>query len=199
MVACGQTRPERAPSSNNTKERQYVARSTECQADRARRGCGAGDGPWRRRRCGRRTLRVANSGEPDSLDPHQVSGNWEDRIVGDMFMGLTTEAADGTVIPGAAESWTISDDGLTYTFTLREHSWSDGDAGHRRRLRVRPAPDPRSRDRRRIRLSALPDQERRGDQQRQPRPIPRRSARARSIPRPSRSPSSGRPPTSSSC
>jgi oligopeptide transport system substrate-binding protein len=71
-------------------------------------------------------LRVANSGEPDSLDPHQVSGNWEDRIIGDMFMGLTTEAADSTVIPGAAESWTISDDGLTYTFTLRDHSWSDG-------------------------------------------------------------------------
>ena len=72
-------------------------------------------------------------------------------------------------------------------------------AGHRRGLRVRPAPDPRSRDRGRIRLSALPDQERRGDQQRQPRPIPRRSARARSIPRPSRSRSSSRPPTSSSC
>jgi oligopeptide transport system substrate-binding protein len=71
-------------------------------------------------------LRVANSGEPDSLDPHQVSGNWEDRIVGDMFMGLTTEAANGTVVPGAAESWTISDDGLTYTFTLRDHTWSDG-------------------------------------------------------------------------
>ena len=71
-------------------------------------------------------LRIANSGEPDSLDPHQVSGNWEDRIIGDMFMGLTTEAADGTVIPGAAESWTISDDGLTYTFTLRDHTWSDG-------------------------------------------------------------------------
>jgi oligopeptide transport system substrate-binding protein len=71
-------------------------------------------------------LRVANSGEPDSLDPHQLSGNWEDRIAGDIFMGLTTEAADGTVIPGAAESWTISDDGLTYTFTLRDHTWSDG-------------------------------------------------------------------------
>ncbi len=71
-------------------------------------------------------LRIGNSGEPDSLDPHQVSGNWEDRIVGDMFMGLTTEAADGTVVPGAAESWTISDDGLTYTFKLRDHTWSDG-------------------------------------------------------------------------
>jgi oligopeptide transport system substrate-binding protein len=35
-------------------------------------------------------LRIGNSGEPDSLDPHQVQGNWENRIVGDMFMGLTT-------------------------------------------------------------------------------------------------------------
>ena len=71
-------------------------------------------------------LRVANSGEPDSLDPHHVSGTWEDRILGDMFMGLTTEATDGTVIPGAAESWTISDDSLTYTFAIRDHTWSDG-------------------------------------------------------------------------
>jgi oligopeptide transport system substrate-binding protein len=46
-------------------------------------------------------------------------------------MGLTTEAADGTVIPGAADSWTISDDGLTYTFALRDHSWSDGVASSR--------------------------------------------------------------------
>ena len=71
-------------------------------------------------------LRIANSGEPDTLDPHHVSGIWENRIVGDMFMGLTTEAADGSVIPGAAESWQVSDDGLIYTFTLRDHTWSDG-------------------------------------------------------------------------
>ena len=45
-------------------------------------------------------LRIANSGEPDTLDPHHVSGVWENRIIGDMFMGLTTEAADGSVIPG---------------------------------------------------------------------------------------------------
>ena len=37
-------------------------------------------------------LRVANSGEPDSLDPHHTSGTWESRILRDMFMGLTTEA-----------------------------------------------------------------------------------------------------------
>jgi peptide/nickel transport system substrate-binding protein len=33
---------------------------------------------------------------------------------------------DGTVVPGVAESWTISEDGLTYTFTLREAMFSDG-------------------------------------------------------------------------
>jgi oligopeptide transport system substrate-binding protein len=71
-------------------------------------------------------LRIANAGEPDTLDPHHASGTWENRIIGDMFMGLTTEAADGSVIPGAAESWEVSDDGTVYTFTLREHTWSDG-------------------------------------------------------------------------
>ena len=64
-------------------------------------------------------LRIANSGEPDTLDPHHLSGTWENRIIGDMFMGLTTEAADGSVIPGAAESWTVSDDGLVALWLWR--------------------------------------------------------------------------------
>ena len=71
-------------------------------------------------------LRIANSGEPDTLDPHHVEGVWENRIIGDVFMGLTTEAADASVIPGAAESWQVSDDGTVYTFKLRDHTWSDG-------------------------------------------------------------------------
>jgi oligopeptide transport system substrate-binding protein len=72
------------------------------------------------------TLRVANMGEPASLDPHFVSGVWENRIVGELFLGLTAEAADASIIPGAAEKWTISPDGKTYTFTIRDHKWSDG-------------------------------------------------------------------------
>jgi oligopeptide transport system substrate-binding protein len=70
--------------------------------------------------------RMATMGEPKSLDPHLVSGTWENHIVGDQFMGLLTDAADTKPVPGAAESWTISDDGLTYTFRLRDHKWSDG-------------------------------------------------------------------------
>ncbi len=71
-------------------------------------------------------LRVGNMGEPATLDPHHVAGVWENRIIGDMFMGLTTEGPDGSVVPGAAESWTVSDDGTSYTFKLRDHKWSDG-------------------------------------------------------------------------
>lgn len=71
-------------------------------------------------------LHRGTAGEPDTLDPHHASGVWENTIIGDMFLGLTTEAADGSVIPGAAESWTVSDDGTVYTFTLRDHTWSDG-------------------------------------------------------------------------
>src|SRR3954462_12770424 len=70
--------------------------------------------------------RVATMGEPKTLDPHHVSGIWENYIVGDAFLGLLTDAADATPIPGAAESWQVSDDGKTYTFKLRDHQWSDG-------------------------------------------------------------------------
>jgi oligopeptide transport system substrate-binding protein len=72
-------------------------------------------------------LHRGNSAEPRTLDPHKVSWTWESNILGDLFLGLTTEAADGSIIPGAAESWTISDDGKTYTFKLRDAKWSDGE------------------------------------------------------------------------
>lgn len=72
------------------------------------------------------TLRFAVMGEPGTLDPAGVSSTWEDFIVSDMFMGLTTEDPAAETIPGAAESWTVSDDGLVYTFKLRDHMWADG-------------------------------------------------------------------------
>jgi oligopeptide transport system substrate-binding protein len=72
-------------------------------------------------------LRVGNPGHPASLDPHRITGVWENRIVGDMLMGLTTEGPDGEVVGGAAASWEVSADGLRYEFRLREHRWSDGE------------------------------------------------------------------------
>ncbi len=71
-------------------------------------------------------LRIGNPGEPDTLDPHHATSVYESNILREMFLGLVTQDAAGEAIPGAAESWTISDEGLVYTFALRDHSWSDG-------------------------------------------------------------------------
>ena len=73
-----------------------------------------------------RTLFRGNGAEPDTVDPHKASGNWENNIIGDMFLGLMTEAEDAHAIAGAAESYAVSADGLVYTFRLRDHLWSDG-------------------------------------------------------------------------
>lgn len=62
-----------------------------------------------------------------SFDPQintDVSGS---EIMRDLFEGLMNEDATGTLIPGAAESYELSDDKLTYTFTIREAAWSNGD------------------------------------------------------------------------
>lgn len=73
------------------------------------------------------TLNIHNGGDPSSLDPQKVSGDWENRIVGDIFEGLVTEDINAEPMPGQAESWTISEDGLTYTFKLRDGiAWTDG-------------------------------------------------------------------------
>lgn len=71
-------------------------------------------------------LDIANAGEPLSLDPQKASGTWENNIIGNLFMGLTTEAADGHIIPGMAERWETTPDGMTWTFYLRPAMWSDG-------------------------------------------------------------------------
>ena len=75
---------------------------------------------------GARVLHIGNAGEPLSLNPHQAAGTWENRIISDMFMGLTTDDINGNPVPGVAESWTTSSDGLVWTFKLRASKWSDG-------------------------------------------------------------------------
>ena len=66
------------------------------------------------------TLNLHNGGDPRSLDPQRVSGNWEDRPVSDYIEGLMTIDAEGNAILGQAASYQISDDQLVYTFTLRD-------------------------------------------------------------------------------
>ena len=72
-------------------------------------------------------LHIGNGGEPLTLDPHRYNLNLEEKILADLFEGLTAHDADGRVVPGAAESWSVSEDGLTWTFRMREDArWSDG-------------------------------------------------------------------------
>lgn len=71
-------------------------------------------------------LNRGNGPDIKSLDPAYVQGTWEAWVVGDMIMGLTTEGPRGEPIPGAATHWEVSADGLTWTFHLRPHLWSDG-------------------------------------------------------------------------
>ena len=58
--------------------------------------------------------------EPPNLDPTAGAAAAIDEVVyANVFEGLTRFGPDGSVIPGLAESWTVSEDGTTYTFTLR--------------------------------------------------------------------------------
>ncbi len=59
--------------------------------------------------------------EPPNLDPTGGAAAAIDEVVyANVFEGLTRYNADGSISPALAESWDVSDDGLTYTFHLRD-------------------------------------------------------------------------------
>lgn len=68
-----------------------------------------------------------NVTEPQSLDPHQITGVPEINIVRDLLEGLVETDEKGAVIPAAAESWNSSDNKV-WVFKLRpDAKWSNGD------------------------------------------------------------------------
>ncbi|MCP5519388.1 MAG: peptide ABC transporter substrate-binding protein [Verrucomicrobiales bacterium] len=73
-------------------------------------------------------LRIINGPEPESLDPHQITGQADGRIALALFEGLTRyDPRTGQPVPGLAARWEVSTDGTVYTFHLRpEAAWSDG-------------------------------------------------------------------------
>lgn len=69
-----------------------------------------------------------NGAEPQSLDPHIAEGVPSSNIQRDLFEGLISESPSAELVPGVAKSWELSEDGLRYTFRLRENAkWSNGD------------------------------------------------------------------------
>lgn len=67
--------------------------------------------------------------EPATLDPHLSTGIPESVCEYNIYEGLVRLDEKNNPVPAAAESWTVSDDGLTYTFKIRKGAkWSDGAA-----------------------------------------------------------------------
>ena len=64
---------------------------------------------------------------PDGLDPGVTNNSFAQYVLINCFEGLVTYDETGSLVGGSAESWDISDDGLVYTFHLRDGlKWSDG-------------------------------------------------------------------------
>jgi oligopeptide transport system substrate-binding protein len=74
-------------------------------------------------------LHLSVGSEPSDLDPQIVTGLGEAKIIQSLFEPLVSfEPGTLAPVPALAESWTISPDGLVYTFRLRaEARWSNGD------------------------------------------------------------------------
>ncbi len=65
-------------------------------------------------------------GNPDTLDPQLSQNDSAKTVLANLFEGLFTMDASGTVKPALVQDYQVSSDGLTYTFTLREDSyWYD--------------------------------------------------------------------------
>ncbi len=73
------------------------------------------------------TLRLNLASEPDYLDPALNSSVDGACLAANSFSGLYTYDAEGKTTPACATGYTVSDDGLTYTVTLKDGlKWSDG-------------------------------------------------------------------------
>jgi peptide/nickel transport system substrate-binding protein len=67
------------------------------------------------------TFTLTMNSDPDSLDPHRSSASITEQVMLNVFDGLVNPTPDGGVEPAIAESYSISPDGLTYTFRLRDN------------------------------------------------------------------------------
>lgn len=90
---------------------------------------GGGDGPGGDSAAGEGgTLVAAISSDPEGLNPAITTSGGTHAASELMFSGLVELDADGEPTPELAESWEITDDGATYTFTLRSGvTWHDGE------------------------------------------------------------------------
>ena len=73
------------------------------------------------------TFRFANDTDIVGMDSTVVDDAMSFNAITDITDGLTTVDVKGNTIPGIAKSWDVSNNGLTYTFHLRDAKWANGD------------------------------------------------------------------------
>ena len=71
-------------------------------------------------------VRIASGYQTTTLDPARSAAAGNIETFGQLYARLLRRDADGSLQPGLAESWKVSDDGKTVTLTLRDAKFSDG-------------------------------------------------------------------------
>ncbi|MGL5977895.1 MAG: peptide ABC transporter substrate-binding protein [Erysipelotrichaceae bacterium] len=75
----------------------------------------------------KKVVTIGNEVELQSMDPQIATDGYAFETLNATLEGLMQTDKDGNVIPGMASDTVVSEDGLTYTFTLRDATWSNGD------------------------------------------------------------------------
>ncbi|GLC87464.1 peptide ABC transporter substrate-binding protein [Lysinibacillus piscis] len=72
-------------------------------------------------------LNLIVASEPPAMHPGLATDTTSGALLQNLFENLLSYDVDGKVVAGAAETWDISEDQLTYTFHLRDSKWTNGD------------------------------------------------------------------------
>ena len=86
------------------------------------------DGNTQEEAAERKVLNLNNTSEPGALHPGLGQGTHDSWVLEHAFEGLYKKDPEGNIVPGIATDHTVSDDGITWTFNLREDAkWSNGE------------------------------------------------------------------------
>ncbi len=75
---------------------------------------------------GSTTFKYALGGEPSPLDPSYATDSVSAYVMNQLYAPLFIITPDGSMANASCESYTVSEDGLVYTFKLVKNGWSDG-------------------------------------------------------------------------
>lgn len=119
LAACGggdqQAQEPAAPQAATDGTAEPASGAAAGASTAAAEPAGSGDTPQ-----GDATLNIALSADPPSLDPAASSALVDRQVHNSLYDKLLDLDASGKIVPMLATKHTVSEDGLTYTFTLRE-------------------------------------------------------------------------------